>query len=58
MTTNIHLRKTVLTDEQKEMLIKKVSKLDKYFNDDVVSDIVVSEQQNECNTNQKNCRGR
>lgn len=44
MTTNIHLRKTVLTDEQKEMLIKKVSKLDKYFNDDVVSDIVVSEQ--------------
>ena len=44
MTTNIYLRKTVLTDEQKEMLIKKVSKLDKYFNDDVVSDIVVSEQ--------------
>lgn len=44
MTTNIHLRKTFLTDEQKEMLAKKVSKLDKYFSDDVVSDIVVAEQ--------------
>ncbi len=44
MTTNIYLRKTNLTTEQKEMLTKKVLKLGKYFESDVISDIVVSEQ--------------
>ena len=44
MTTNIYLRKTDLTAEQKDMLTKKVLKLGKYFDGDVISDIVVSEQ--------------
>ena len=44
MKTNIYLRKTELKDEQKEMLVKKIDKLGKFFNDDVQTDIVVSEQ--------------
>ncbi|MBR1968854.1 MAG: ribosome-associated translation inhibitor RaiA [Clostridia bacterium] len=44
MTTNVYVRKTDLTNEQKEMLIKKVAKLGKYFDGDVSADIVVGEQ--------------
>ena len=44
MTANIYLRKTDLTNEQKEMLTKKVLKLSKYFDGDVSADIVISEQ--------------
>ena len=44
MKTNIYLRKTELKDEQKEMLVKKIDKLGKFFNDDAQTDIVVSEQ--------------
>ncbi len=44
MKINIFLRKTSLTEEQKEMLEKKVSKLGKFFDDDVSCDIVVGYQ--------------
>lgn len=44
MKTNIYLRKTELKDEQKEMLVKKIDKLGKFFNDDAQADIVVGEQ--------------
>ena len=44
MKTNIYLRKTELKEEQKEMLVKKIDKLGKFFNDDAQTDIVVSEQ--------------
>ena len=44
MKTNIYLRKTELKDEQEEMLVKKIDKLGKFFNDDAQADIVVSEQ--------------
>ena len=37
MKTNIYLRKTELKDEQKEMLVKKIDKLGKFFNDDAQS---------------------
>ncbi len=44
MKTNIYLRKTQLTEEQKEMISKKISKLGKFFDDDVTADIVVGYQ--------------
>ena len=44
MKTNIYLRKSELKDEQQEMLVKKIDKLGKFFNDDAQTDIVVSEQ--------------
>ena len=44
MTTNILLRKLTLNDEKKSMLVKKIDKLKKFFNDDAVADIVVSTQ--------------
>jgi len=44
MKTNIYLRKVELGNEKKEMLIKKIDKLGKFFNDEASADIVVSEQ--------------
>ena len=44
MTTNILLRKLTLNEEKKSMLVKKIDKLKKFFNDDAVADIVVSTQ--------------
>ena len=44
MKTNIYLRKLELGNEKKEMLIKKIDKLGKFFNDEAAADIVVSEQ--------------
>ena len=44
MKTNIYLRKVELSNEKKEMLIKKIDKLGKFFSDEAVADIVVSEQ--------------
>lgn len=44
MKTNIYLRKVELGNEKKEMLIKKVDKLGKFFEDEAVADIVVGEQ--------------
>ena len=44
MKTNIYLRKLELGNEKKEMLIKKIDKLGKFFNDEATADIVVSEQ--------------
>lgn len=44
MKTNIYLRKLELSTEKKDMLIKKVDKLGKFFDEDVSSDIVVSTQ--------------
>lgn len=43
MKTNIYLRKVELGNEKKEMLIKKIDKLGKFF-DEAEADIVVSEQ--------------
>lgn len=44
MKTNIYLRKVELGNEKKEMLIKKIDKLGKFFDDEASADIVVSEQ--------------
>ena len=44
MKTNIYLRKVELGKEKKEMLIKKIDKLGKFFDDDASADIVVNEQ--------------
>ena len=44
MKTNIYLRKVQLGTEKKEMIIKKVDKLSKFFDDDVSADIVVGTQ--------------
>lgn len=44
MKTNIYLRKVELGNEKKEMLIKKVDKLGKFFDDEAVADIVIGEQ--------------
>ncbi len=44
MKTNIYLRKLELGNEKKEMLIKKIDKLGKFFSEDAAADIVVSEQ--------------
>ena len=44
MKTNIYTRKVELGNEKKEMLIKKIDKLGKFFNDEASADIVVSEQ--------------
>ena len=44
MKTNIYVRKIELGKEKKETLIKKIDKLGKFFDDDAVADIVVSEQ--------------
>ena len=44
MKTNIYTRKVTLRDEKKEMLVKKIDKLGKFFNDDAEADIVVSTQ--------------
>jgi len=44
MKTNILLRKLTLSDEKKDMIIKKTDKLKKFFNDDAVCDISVSTQ--------------
>lgn len=44
MKTNIYLRKVELGKEKKEMLIKKIDKLGKFFNDEASADIVISEQ--------------
>lgn len=44
MKTNIYLRKVELGKEKKEMLIKKIDKLGKFFSDEASADIVVSEQ--------------
>ena len=44
MKANIYVRKVELGNEKKEMLIKKIDKLGKFFNDEATADIVVSEQ--------------
>ena len=44
MKTNIYLRKVELGKEKKEMLIKKIDKLGKFFNSDATADIVVGTQ--------------
>lgn len=44
MKTNIYVRKVELGKEKKEMLIKKIDKLGKFFNDEASADIVVNEQ--------------
>lgn len=44
MNTNIYLRKTHLGDAQKEVIVKKVDKLSKFFDDDAVADIVIGKQ--------------
>lgn len=44
MKTNIYVRKVELGKEKKEMLIKKIDKLGKFFDDEASADIVVSEQ--------------
>ncbi len=44
MKTNIYLRKVQLGTEKKEMIIKKVDKLSKFFDDDVTADIVIGTQ--------------
>lgn len=44
MKINILLRKLTLSDEKKEMLTKKADKLQKFFSEDAVCDIVVSTQ--------------
>lgn len=44
MKTNIYLRKVELGREKKEMLIKKIDKLGKFFDDEAAADILVSEQ--------------
>ena len=44
MKTNIYTRKVTLRDEKKDMLVKKIDKLGKFFNDDAQADIVVSTQ--------------
>lgn len=44
MKTNIYVRKVELGKEKKEMLIKKVDKLGKFFDDEASADIVVNEQ--------------
>ena len=44
MKTNVYSRKVELGNEKKEMLIKKIDKLGKFFNDEASADIVVSEQ--------------
>lgn len=47
MKTNIYLRKTQLTDEQKQVVVKKVDKLGKFFDDDASADIVIGKQREE-----------
>lgn len=47
MKTNIYSRKVELGNEKKEMLIKKIDKLGKFFNDEASADIVVSEQKDQ-----------
>ncbi len=44
MKTNIYSRKVELGKEKKEMLIKKIDKLGKFFNDEASADIVIGEQ--------------
>ena len=44
MKTNIYVRKVELGKEKKEMLVKKIDKLGKFFDDEASADIVVSEQ--------------
>ena len=44
MKTNIYLRKLELGNEKKEMLIKKIDKLGKFFDEEASADIVVAEQ--------------
>ena len=44
MKTNIYVRKVELGKEKKEMLIKKIDKLGKFFDDEASADIVVNEQ--------------
>ena len=44
MKTNIYLRKVELGKEKKDMLIKKIDKLGKFFDEDASADIVVAEQ--------------
>lgn len=44
MKTRISLRKIELSDEQKQMLVKKIDKLGKFFNDEAQADIVVGSQ--------------
>ncbi len=47
MKSNIYVRKTQLTQEQKDMIVKKIDKLGKFFDDDVTADIVVGYQRDE-----------
>lgn len=44
MKTNIYLRKLELSAEKKDMIIKKVDKLSKFFDEDVSADIVIGTQ--------------
>ena len=44
MKTNIYLRKVELGKEKKDMLIKKIDKLGKFFDEEASADIVISEQ--------------
>ncbi len=44
MKTNIYLRKVELGREKKDMLIKKIDKLGKFFDEEASADIVVAEQ--------------
>ena len=47
MKSNIYVRKTQLTQQQKDMIVKKIDKLGKFFDDDVTADIVVGYQRDE-----------
>ena len=44
MKTNIYLRKVELGKEKKDMLIKKIDKLGKFFDEEAAADIVVAQQ--------------
>lgn len=44
MKTNVYTRKIELSTEKKDMIVKKIDKLSKFFNEDVSADVVVSTQ--------------
>lgn len=44
MKVNVYTRKITVEDEKKEMIVKKVSKLGKFFDDSAEANVVISEQ--------------
>lgn len=44
MLVNVYTRKITIEDEKKEMIVKKVSKLNKFFDDSAEANVVISEQ--------------